>query len=582
MHNTNGAKIVLRVYKSVSEILTGFDIDAAGGAYDGKQVYVTPRALGSFITQINHIDLTRRSPSYENRLSKYSHRNFEVYWPDLDRSRIDPTIFERSFQRTLGLARLLVLERLPTNSARETYLNKRRQERGRPSVYKANRTLHGNIKDYHEDEIADWLSEEDISNYHTFTVPYGQKFNAKRIEKLCYTRDLLLNAEWNQPAEREVYLHRHPAFFGRVEDVIEDCCGSCPDAVTPEEVEVAEKEAEIYIKGKVTFLIDDPGRQQIGSFNPLTESDWTDMAYVGNTARLCQSIVDGDVDDVLNWLSQEEADPNKRDYTGRTPLHLAVMTSTPDVVKCLVDHGARLTARLADGKTALHLAASCGNTEMIKILMEKSIENEEAEEERQDRRRKAAKSAEKSTDKDQEVLQSDESDEGSEEDDEESDGELIDAAVTDVDTASMTTGSFVKVKDGDKQTDDLVPEESEDEPDYYQIDVLSWDIPCSPLHLAIAEGHEDVVKLLCDVSHPQTRTIDYTYETDMIIVRSGLHSPSQVPQQQQLGYCCYFDPDPGPGSPERQGQVDGPAAPEARCNIVPGRVEWMHCLPPLC
>lgn len=512
------SQIVLRVYKSVSEILTGFDIDAAGGAYTGKQVYVTPRALGSFITQINHIDLSRRSPSYENRLSKYSHRNFEVYWPDLDRTRVDPTIFERSFQRTLGLARLLVLERLPTNYARETYLNKRRTERGRPTRYRTFMPMRGNIKDSHEDEVADWLSEEDVSNYHTFTVPYGEKFNAKRIEKLCYTRDLLLNAEWNQPKEREVYLHRHPAFFGRVQDVIEDCCGSCPKPVTPEEIEVAEKEAEIYISGKVSFLIDDPGRQQIGSFNPLTEQDWTDMAYVGNTARLCQSIVDGDVDDVLNWLSQEEADPNKRDYTGRTPLHLAVMTSTPEVVKCLVDHGARLTARLADGKTALHLAAARGNTEMIKILMEKSIENEEVEEEKQARRRKAAlgdkmDGIKKSDDTASQASASKEEPEQDENDDDdddemkdcseaESDGELVDGEKTELDVQSLATGSFVNVskkKDGEA-TGDLVPEESEDEPDYYQIDVLAWDTPCSPLHIAIVEGHEEAVKLLCDVS----------------------------------------------------------------------------------
>ncbi|KAH7328643.1 ankyrin repeat-containing domain protein [Stachybotrys elegans] len=499
-------QIVLRVYKSVSEILTGFDIDAAGGAYDGKQVYVTPRALASFITQINHVDLTRRSPSYENRLSKYSHRNFEVYWPELDRSRVDPTIFERSFQRTLGLARLLVLERLPTTSARETYLNKRRQERGRPTTSRGymNR-LGGNLKDYHEDEIADWLSEEDISNYHTFTVPYGEKFNAKRIEKLCYTRDLLLNAEWNQSAERKVYLHRHPAFFGRVEDVIEDCCGSCPEAKTAEEIEVAEKEAEIYISGKVSFLIDDPGRQQIGSFNPLTEQDWTDMAYVGNTARLCQSIVDGDVDDILNWLSQEGADPNKRDYTGRTPLHLAVMASTTEVVRCLVDHGARLTARLADGKTALHLAASLGHSEMIKILMEKSIANEEAEEEKQERRRKAAKEGGVGESQDTEgnaseqgSMEVDDGDGTKDSGESDSDEEVLDYDESEADVVSMATGSFVNVKPSADSNQDLLPEESDDEPDYYQIDVLAWDVPCSPLHLAIVGGHEETVKLLCD------------------------------------------------------------------------------------
>lgn len=182
---------MLRIYKNVSEILTGFDIDCSGAAYDGKQVYCTPRALQSFITQINHVDLSRRSPSYENRLSKYSHRGFEVYWPELDRSRIDPTIFERSFTRTLGLARLLVLERLPTSSAREQYLSKRREERGRPPLNRRFfRGLAGNIKEAHEDEVADWVNEEEVSNYHTFTIPYGEKFHAKKIEKLCYTRDL--------------------------------------------------------------------------------------------------------------------------------------------------------------------------------------------------------------------------------------------------------------------------------------------------------------------------------------------------------------------------------------------------------
>jgi hypothetical protein len=196
---TDVSKIVLRIYKSVSEILTGFDIDCSGAAYDGKQVYCTPRALQSYMTQINHIDLSRRSPSYENRLSKYSHRGFEVYWPNFDRSRVDPTIFERSFRLTVGLAKLLVLERLPTPNARDAYQDKRREERGRPRLdryYRRFRSLGGNIKEHHEDEVADWFHDEDVSNYHTFTIPYGEKFNAKRIEKLCYTRDLRKPLPW--------------------------------------------------------------------------------------------------------------------------------------------------------------------------------------------------------------------------------------------------------------------------------------------------------------------------------------------------------------------------------------------------
>ncbi|KAK4230646.1 Ankycorbin [Podospora fimiseda] len=491
---TRHIQIVLRIYKSVSEILTGFDIDCSGAAYDGKQVYCTPRALQSFMTQINHIDLSRRSPSYENRLSKFSHRGFEIYWPELDRNRIDPTIFERSFQRTLGLARLLVLERLPTASSRDSYRDQRRQERGRPPVnnyHRQFRSMGGNIKESHEDEVAEWMNVDEESNYHTFTIPYGPKFHAKRIEKHCYTKDLLLNAEWNQPKDREVYLHRHPAFFGRVDDVIQDCCGTCPVPKTDEEKTIAEEEAKIYVSGKISFLKDDPGRQSIGSFNPLTDDDWTDMAYVGNTARLCQAIVDGNAEHVADWLAQEGADPNTRDYTGRAPLHLAVMCSTPEIVQLLVNAGARLVARLADGRTALHLAAARGDVDIVKILMTKSIANEAEHEEKEEQRRLERKAA--GEDEDHPM-----SEEGKDEDEDEDMDDAEDWEGSEEEGESMATGSFVKVRGKDsKLPEDLALEENEEEPDFYDINIIAWDRPYSSLHWAIIEGHIEVVKTLC-------------------------------------------------------------------------------------
>ncbi|KAI0798951.1 ankyrin repeat-containing domain protein [Xylaria sp. FL0064] len=316
----------------------------------------------------------------------------------------------------------------------------------------------------HEDEVADWVDEDEVSNYHTFTVPYGVKFHAKKIEKLCYTKDLLLNAEWNQPKEREVYLHRHPAFFGRVEDVIGDCCGTCPKLQTPEEIETAAKESEIYVSGNATFRTDDPGRQA-SLFYPLTSTP---------------------------TLQQEKgdcADPNTRDYTGRTPLHLAVISSTPAIVKCLVDHGARLVARIADGRTALHLAAARGNIEMVKILLEKSNANEEEEEEKQDQRRKARRAKRDSASSDDESAAEDDG----------SDGELIDDSSSDDRVQSIATGSFVKVDNmDDTKTAETIPlDDDQNDPDFYQIDAIAWDSKCSALHLAILGGHCEVVKLLC-------------------------------------------------------------------------------------
>jgi hypothetical protein len=85
--------------------------------------------------------------------------------------------------------------------------------------------------------------------------------------------------------------------------------------VTPDEHDIAEVENKIYVSGKISFIKDDPGRQAIGSFNPITDDDWTEMAYVGNTARLCQAIVDRDLEHVVDWLEQEGSDPNCRDYS---------------------------------------------------------------------------------------------------------------------------------------------------------------------------------------------------------------------------------------------------------------------------
>ncbi|KAL4736293.1 hypothetical protein BDV11DRAFT_211341 [Aspergillus similis] len=475
---TRHVQIVLRRYKSTAEILTGFDVDCSCAAYDGSQVYLAPRAVGAYITQVNQVDLSRRSPSYENRLSKYSHRGFEVFWPDLDRSRIDPSIFERSFTRTVGLARLLVLEKLPKSSDREQYLEQRRRERGRPpsnTFYRPN-GLPGNIKNEWQDEVAEWVEEDEVSDYHTFTIPYGPKYHARKIEKLLYTKDLLLNAEWNKPKDREVNLHRHPAFFGSAEDVMHDCCGYCPKPTTPQEEEVAAEESKIYISGDISFLSDNPGRQEIGSFNPITDTDWTEMAYVGNTAGLCQAIVDNDLEEVQRWLAQGEIDVNRRDHTGRTPLHLACMTSTPEIVQHLVDRGARLIARVADGRTALHLAAARGSVEIVRILLTKSEQNEEEESRKEDAQKEARKVKEGDT--------------------ENSDEEMVDAS-SDEDDAyahSTITGSFVKVK---KEQDDeqavVLDDADELDPDVYDINVLAWDNKASPLHLAILNGHVAVV-----------------------------------------------------------------------------------------
>jgi len=92
-------QIVLRLYSSPSEILTGFDVDAPCCAFDGTRVWANPRSIVAMMRQANTVDITRRSPSYEVRLSKYSFRDFEVYVPGLTREEVDPTVIA-SFTRS--------------------------------------------------------------------------------------------------------------------------------------------------------------------------------------------------------------------------------------------------------------------------------------------------------------------------------------------------------------------------------------------------------------------------------------------------------------------------------------------------
>ncbi|KFZ12569.1 hypothetical protein V501_04148 [Pseudogymnoascus sp. VKM F-4519 (FW-2642)] len=487
---TRHVQIVLRLYDSISQIITGFDVDCACVAYDGNEVYGSPRALAAFSTQTNTIDLTRRSPSYENRLSKYSHRGFEVHWPDLDRSRVDPTIFERAFRKTLGLSRLLVLEKLPQTVDRERYTDERRKERGRPAVDRHVRDQHklfGNIKDEQEDEVADWVEEDQVSNYHTMVVPYGKRFTARKIERVLYTKDLLLNSEWNRPKEREVDLHRHPCFFGTAEDVLGDCCGFCPVPKTDEEIEIAEEESKTYISGSLTFVKDDPGRQEIGSFNPITTDDWTEMAYVGNTQMLCQAIVDGDIDYITSWCEQEGNDVNTRDYVGRAPLHLAVINGHADIAKVLIDNGAKIIARLLDGRCALHIAAQLGHADIIKILMDKSLANEEEEAEKEDKLRAAKLAAKKSKNDDVEMEDADGSD---------SEGSGMEVETEDDSDNDSETQGFTKVKEAAPGESNDIPDDDEDEPDFYDINVVAWDLQCTALHFAILGGHIPVIRML--------------------------------------------------------------------------------------
>lgn len=336
--------------------------------------------------------------------------------------------------------------------------------------------LNGNLK-AGVIEPAEWMQDDEVSNYNTFSIPYGPKFHASKIQRLLYTKDILLNAEWSKPKER--VLHRHPAFFGATAaEAMSDSCGACPSPQTNEEREAAEEEKKIYVHGPVTFLTDNPGRQAIGSFHPITDDDWTEMAYVSNIANLCQAIVDTDVQLVRKICSDGDVDINQRDYCGRSPLHLAVIASSAEVVRCLLDHGSRIIPRLADGRTSLHLAAERGDKHIMKAILDKSESNEEQQIAKEHSAPMNAASAD-----DQQGTHSN------------TDGSDIDQSDSEESADDITEGSFVQIRRGPIE-DTVAEDDDQDLPDVLDVNVVAWDKKVTALHTGIAFNNTSVVETL--------------------------------------------------------------------------------------
>jgi hypothetical protein len=80
--NMSKYQIILRLYKSKAEIITGFDVDACCALWDGTDIWVTPRCLYSWTYACNTVNLDLLSTTYEPRLVKYLNKGFSIVLPE--------------------------------------------------------------------------------------------------------------------------------------------------------------------------------------------------------------------------------------------------------------------------------------------------------------------------------------------------------------------------------------------------------------------------------------------------------------------------------------------------------------------
>ena len=180
-------------------------------------------------------------------------------------------------------------------------------------------------------------------------------------------------------------------------------------------------------------------------------------------------------------MIEHGADVDRRDHVGRTPLQLSILSKAEDIACDLVDANARMTSRLVDGRTALHLAAQLDMPKILRKLLERSVAN--AEEARKlEEEAKHVKKASKS------VSQHDEGQEGS---DNESDSSLRDSSEDD-----WSSEEEVSKKTEGESYPLAIPEDDQDVPDVFDLNIQDWDYSFTALNYAVVGGASVTVGLL--------------------------------------------------------------------------------------
>lgn len=77
-------QVIFRHYAHASEVLHGFDMGPSAVGFNGDNVYLTSLGKVSYEYGINIVDPSRRSPTFEARLSKYLDRGFLIVVPSLN------------------------------------------------------------------------------------------------------------------------------------------------------------------------------------------------------------------------------------------------------------------------------------------------------------------------------------------------------------------------------------------------------------------------------------------------------------------------------------------------------------------
>lgn len=211
IHKEKDIQIILRLYRTPSEVVHGFDVDSCCMGYDTKVGYfMTKRAWYSIVRGYNTVNFDRLSPSYEHRLVKYAVRGIPIKVPNFDRGKVDIKALEARWKEHRDL---------PTWNVNRKYSVLFRDLRGLDII------LMSEYK-YHRDNLSPTVLSQfeklshKVSDY-CINISSAKSYVTDIINHLLYTSDLYPeHSKKYMPIIRK--FPRHPEYEGCVNQIFSE------------------------------------------------------------------------------------------------------------------------------------------------------------------------------------------------------------------------------------------------------------------------------------------------------------------------------------------------------------------------
>lgn len=288
-------QIIFRLYKTISEILHGFDLGSSAVGFDGSVLYFTSMSKYCFENSINIVDTTRRSLSYEYRLTKYLNRGFEIVLPGLDLKKLRTNNLEFGVPEVCALPFMIfsysdvsqnkiVLKRL---LKKNNWFNKDTNQRF--------------TSDYHFVSNKYELFNENIKNFirletnRYYRFAFGPEV-LNVFDKFTTVTESMVEKFYNRMkyaihSRGRLNVEKLKIYFGDevakiiFEKMLSGGGGlSCfLNQITNEKIELAKEKIKLLsCPYTINWIIENPGTQLTSSFNPIIEREelWYGIYYL--------------------------------------------------------------------------------------------------------------------------------------------------------------------------------------------------------------------------------------------------------------------------------------------------------------